>query len=180
MPNCIALLRGINVGGARKILMSDLRGVCEGLGYLEITTYIQSGNVVLQTDDEAADVEAGLERAIAGRFGFAVAVVVRTAAQWSGYQAQPFGALAETDPARVMLALAKATPAADAVTLLRARATADERVEAVGDAIWLYYANGTGRSKLSPGVIDRYIGSPATTRNWRTVEKLAALAGLGA
>ena len=74
-----------------------------------------------------------------------------------------------------MLALAKAPPSSDAVQALQERAANGERVVRTGDALWIHYAGGAGRSKLSPALLDRLVGSPMTTRNWRTVLKVGEL-----
>jgi uncharacterized protein (DUF1697 family) len=168
----IALLRGINVGG-RTVPMAGLRTLCEGLGWREVETYIQSGNVCFAAAGGAPELEAALERALAGAF-FPVPVIARDAAAWGGYlAANPFPEIAAAEPNRLMLALAKAPPAPDAVARLRERATAGERVERTGDALWLHYPAGAGTSKLAPGLLDRLVGAPVTTRNWRTVLELA-------
>ena len=77
-----------------------------------------------------------------------------------------------------MLALCGAPPNEDAVDLLLHRAADGERITRVGDALWIHYAGGAGRSKLSPAILDRAAGSPVTTRNWRTVLKLAEMVGI--
>ena len=82
------------------------------------------------------------------------------------------------EPNLVMLALSREPPDPSTVDRLRERATAGERIERVGDALWIHYAGGAGRSKLAPGGLDRVVGSPVTTRNWRTVLKLGELAGI--
>jgi uncharacterized protein (DUF1697 family) len=74
-----------------------------------------------------------------------------------------------------MLALSKAAPHRDAVDGLHERAANGERITQVGDAIWIHYAGGVARSKLSPALLDRLVGSPVTGRNWRTVLKLDEL-----
>ena len=79
---CVALLRGINVGGNKKVPMAELRALGEKLGWRQVATYIQSGNVVFAGGGGAAAAERALEQAIEKRFGFPVPVVVRTAAQW--------------------------------------------------------------------------------------------------
>ena len=81
MARFIALLRGINVGGHALVPMARLRDICAGLGWNEVETYIQSGNVVFEASGKAAALEAALEKALAGAFGFAPAVIVRSAAQ---------------------------------------------------------------------------------------------------
>jgi uncharacterized protein (DUF1697 family) len=169
----IALLRGINVGGRARLPMVELRSLCDGLGWSDVKTYIQSGNVVLTAPASRAEVEATLELAIRSRFGLAVPVIARPAREWAAYIASnPWPDVAEREPNLLMLALPKAAPRAGAVDALRERAANGERIEPAGDGLWIHYVGGAGRSKLSPGLLDRAIGSPVTTRNWRTVMEL--------
>lgn len=180
MTTFIALLRGINVGGHRPVPMAELRVLCGELGLADAQTYIQSGNLVFAATGTARALEARLEQAIAGRFGFAVDVLVRGAAQWPGYVAgNPMPEAAEAQPNLVLLGLSKSPPRPDAVAALRERAAAGERVEAAGEALWFHFPQGSARTKLTPAAIDRAVGSPVTTRNWRTVQKLAEMAGVG-
>ncbi|HWT13097.1 MAG TPA: DUF1697 domain-containing protein [Allosphingosinicella sp.] len=172
MERMVALLRAVNVGG-RKLPMAELRSLCGELGWEEVATYIQSGNVVFKATGTPAALEARLEKAIATQFGLEVPVIVRTAAQWAAYPpANPF----PEDPSnRVMLLLAKAPPAAGAEERILARAVAGERVRRVGDALWFHYPAGAGKSKLTPSLIDRAVGSPGTARNYNTVLRLAEM-----
>lgn len=179
MPTFIALLRGINVGGHRPVAMPKLRDLCGEIGFAGAQTYIQSGNLVFAAPGKAPAIETKLEEAIAGAFGFAVDVVVRTAAQWSEYVAgNPMPDAAEAQPNLLLLGLSKSPPRAGTIAALRERAAAGEQVELAGEALWLYFPGGSGRSKLTPGQLDRAVGSPVTTRNWRTVVKLAEMAGV--
>jgi uncharacterized protein (DUF1697 family) len=176
----IALLRGINVTGRNKIPMAELRALCDEIGWRSVRTYIQSGNVVFAAAGEAVGLEAELEGAIEGRFGLSIPVLVRAADDWPAYVAgNPFPDASQREPGRVALALAKAPPKPDAAERIGERARDGERVALVGDALWIHYPNGAGRSKLSPALLDRLAGSPVTARNWRTVLKLAEIAGGG-
>lgn len=162
----VALLRGINVGGGRKVPMAQLRGVAEALGLARVRTLIASGNLVFDADGTPAELEARLEAAVESRFGFPVDIMVRTAAQWSAYAAaNPFPAEAEAAPKFLLLYAGKQPDADAAVEYLRARAAPEEKVAGHVDAIWIYFANGGGRSKLASGP------KPGlwTGRNWRTV-----------
>lgn len=179
MTTLIALLRGINVGGNRKIPMADLRAVCGEIGFTNVASYIQSGNLVFTTSGSTRAAEAKLERAIEKRFGFAVDVLVRTTSQWAAHAAgNPFLAACREEANRVLLLLSKSEPNADAVPVLRLRAKAGERIEAAGGAIWIHFPSGAGTSKL-PSLLDRVIGSAVTARNWRTVQQIAELAAGG-
>lgn len=172
----VGLLRGIGPG-IRQIPMSELRALCVGLGWARVQTYIQSGNLIFRARNNAASLETDLERAIRRRFGFEVPVVVRSVEDWEGYvRSNPLRDVAEREPDRVLLALAKSSPPDNAQEVLQARAVAGEQVARVGEALWIYFPNGVARSKLVPGLLDRLVGSAVTTRNWRTVLRLQALA----
>lgn len=173
MGRHVALLRGINVGGIRKVPMARLRELCAGLGWAEVRTYIQSGNVIFSAIGEPAVLERALEQAIAAEFGFEIAVIVRSAAGWRLYPpANPFPEAARDEPNRLMLHLAKRPPASGAEERIAAKAAAGERVRRAGDALWIHYPAGAGTTKITPALLDRAAGSPVTARNWRTVIKL--------
>ncbi len=174
METRIALLRGINVGGRTSIPMAELRALAEELGLADVRSYIQSGNLVFTADEEKG-LEAKLEAAIAKRF-LAVPVIVRSASAWADYAAaNPFPDAAEAEPNRLMMMLSKAAPKADAAAALRDRARDGERIAFAAGALWIHYPAGSGTSKLSPSLIDRLVGSPATARNWRTVLKIGEM-----
>lgn len=174
----IALLRGINIGSHNRIAMPDLRTLCEALGWADVRTYIQSGNVVFRAAAAAAELETLLEQAIARRLRLHVPVIVRSASEWSAYAAaNPFPDAAQAEPKALMLGFSKATPRADAASTLAARATNGERVALTGDALWIHFANGVARSKLTPALLERLVGSPVTLRNWRTAVELERMAG---
>jgi uncharacterized protein (DUF1697 family) len=177
MDTFIALLRGINVGGHNQLPMPELRSLCAGLGWENVQSYIQSGNLLFQAGASAASLEAELERAIEHRFGLSIPVIVRAGADWPAYvKGNPYPEASRKEPNLVMLILSKAPPKEGAVEGLREYALSGERIDQVGDGLWIHYAGGVGRSKLSPALLDRLVGSPVTARNWRTVLKLDDLA----
>jgi uncharacterized protein (DUF1697 family) len=152
------------------IPMPELRALCGELGWKAVQSYIQSGNLVFQADSTPAQLETELEQAIERRFGLTISIVVRTAAVWPNYvRDNPFPDASQSEPNLVMLALSKAEPKPDAVEKLRERAVGGERIVQARDALWLHYAAGVAKSKLSPALLDRLVGSPVTMRNWRTV-----------
>lgn len=173
----IALLRGVNVGGHKKVPMSELREVLSGIGCRSVATYIQSGNAVFSSDMMPEEAETAIEQAISSRFGFAVAVVVRTLAGWRAYETASVFAEAQTArPHLLLLGLPKRPPRPDAAEKLRVYAKAGEQIEIVDDGIWIDFATAIGSSKLTPAVIDRIVGSTVTARNWTTVQKLGEMA----
>lgn len=172
----IALLRGINVTGRNKIPMAELRDHCTASGLKSVATYIQSGNVVFSSSATPMKLEDDLEKLVKKRFGIEIPIIVRRGADWPTYiETNPFPRESVTLAKAVMLALSKRPPLDGALDKLRERAVSGEKLERVGDAIWVYYANGVGGSKLSPALFDRLVGSPVTARNWNTVLKLRDL-----
>jgi len=172
MGRMVALLRAVNVGG-RKLPMAELRTLCADLGWTDVATYIQSGNVVFTARGKPEAIEALLESAIAKQFGLDVPVIVRSKAEWAEYPGlNPFPQAGRDEPNKLHILLSKRPPARDAAEAIQARAKAGERVKQAGDALWLHYPEGAGTSKLTPSLIDRAIGSPGTARNYNTVMKL--------
>ena len=171
----IVLLRGINVGGNRKIPMAELREACMAAGIDDIETYIQSGNLLFAAKSAAA-AETLVEAVVAERFGFAVEAIARSATQWAAYaKASPFQD-ADARGNLVHLGLSKAAPESGLVEVLAARAEHGEQIVLQGDAIWIDFKEGVRDTKLSPASIDKAAGSTVTMRNWRTVTKLCEMA----
>jgi uncharacterized protein (DUF1697 family) len=177
MRTFVALMRGINVGSARKLPMADLRALCTKIGLDRPQTYIQSGNLVVDAKGDGAALRRLLEKECAVRFGFAVDVIVRTAAEWQGHvAANPFADDAKALPRILHLYLARDPLKAGAAKALAHRAQTGERIEVAGGALWVDYgANGVAGSKLSPRLIDQACGSPATGRNWNSVLKISKM-----
>lgn len=180
MTAAVALLRGVNVGGRRKVPMADLRDVLEQLGHHEVATHLNSGNAVFEVDERAtrpslepAAVAASIAGGLRERLGIDVDVMVRTAAQFDAIVAgNPFEDEARADPGRV-LAVFYTGPVHDP-TLDPARHGA-ERVVWDGAHAYAHYPDGIGRSRLTPDVLDRAAGQPGTGRNWRTVLALQGM-----
>lgn len=170
----VALLRGVNVGGNRKVPMADLCAAAAHAGLSEVRSYIQSGNLVFDAGELAPEQVAGLlEDCIKKRFGFPVDLVVRTSAQWAVYaKGSPFPGAAKDRPALLQLGLSKLPLHQDAAERVRERAVFGEKIKVVGDALWIDFALSVGKSKITPAVLDKAAGSPVTMRNWNTVLKL--------
>lgn len=172
----LALLRGINVGGHRSLPMAQLRELAGELGWRDVSTYIQSGNLLFSAALDGESARDRLEAAIAARFGFEVPCIVRSAQCWFDLaSANPMSEVASERPNLLMLALARGALAADAGEQLQARAAHGERVIQTAEALWIDYGSAVARSKLTPALLDRLAGSPVTTRNWRSVVKLSDL-----
>lgn len=175
MGRMIALLRAVNVGG-RKLPMAELRAKCAALGWANVATYIQSGNVLFDADCPPAEAEAAIEAMIRRDYGYESPTIVRTAEQWRSYApANPFPDAARETPNYLLMLLSKQPPAAGAENAIQARAAAGEVVRRTGDALWFHFPAGSGTSKLTPSFIDKAIGSPATSRNYRTIVTLEGM-----
>lgn len=177
MAAFIALLRAVNVGGTKVVAMSDLRDLVAGLGFTEVRTVLQSGNIVFRgAAAKSADVESALEREAGERLGLRTDVMVRSAKEWSGIVARnPFADEAERDPARLVVLLLKDRIDAKDVTALQAAIKGREIVRGTGREAYIFYPDGQGRSKLTLLVIEKALHTRATARNWNTVRKLEAL-----
>jgi uncharacterized protein (DUF1697 family) len=169
----VGLMRAINVG-KRQMPMKDLRALAEELGHDAPETYVASGNLIFGAKGSAEAVAAGFEQAIEKRFGFFADVILRDARHWKAYRdANPFAGDAEAIPKMVHLCLARAPLKAGLVDGLRERAQDGERIELVGDGLWVDFGNhGVARSKLTPALFDKLAGSTVTARNWNTVQRL--------
>lgn len=174
----VALLRGINVGGANKVPMQALRALAEELTFTDVSTYIASGNLLLTSPLDAAATERALEAAIAKQLALEIPVIVRTREQWSAYASgSPFADAERERPNVLHLALSKEPLRSDTVATLSAYAKGGERLSALGDALWIDFNEGTARSKITPSALDRAAGSAVTARNFNSVKKIAELLG---
>lgn len=168
----IALLRGINVGGNRKIAMADLRSALETAGFHEVRTYIQSGNAVFKHDGHQHDLVQKIQQVIAERFGFEVHVVVRSAAEWREVlQTNPFA----DQTVHLHVAFLASQPQVELLNALEQTAFGEDRWEIRGNNLYLFYPNGTANAQLTHAILEKKLKVSATVRNWRTVQKLGAM-----
>ena len=153
--------------------MAELRGLASALGWSEVRTYIQSGNLVFQATGPRAELEKALSAAIMRHFKLKIPVVVRSDREWAGYaKANPLLGACRTEPQLVMLGLSQAKPLKSALDGILEYARGGEEIRQAGDALWIHFASGSAKSKITPSVLDRLVGSPVTLRNWRSVLKL--------
>ncbi len=186
MATHIALLRGINVGGNKRVVMAELRTVVAGLGHTDVSTYIQSGNVLFTASagEDTAAMAAAMAAAIAAELAVSAPVVVVTRDELSRIvDDNPFHA--EPDPKRVHAVLLSEPPGPDLLGKLdaavaQAAATgARDSVRAAGRTLYLHTPDGFGSSDLADTVLKAVsapkAGITGTARNWATVTKLLAL-----
>ncbi|MBN1210175.1 MAG: DUF1697 domain-containing protein [Myxococcaceae bacterium] len=177
MARYVALLRGINVGGNKKVPMARLRALLEGLGYTDVTTLLQSGNVVFTGKKQSpAQVARQLEAAIAEEFGFEVAVIVRTRDELAAaIQANPLPG-AEEAPSKFLVTFLSDVPDRKRLQAIDPAAYLPDEFRVLGREIYARFPNGIGKSKLATVLLGERLGVTQTARNWSTVTKLLALA----
>ena len=177
----VAMLRAVNVGGHSSLPMAELRKLTTDLGHRDVTTYIQSGNVVFTTDKPSGTVAARgrianeLSDAIADRKGLQVPVMVRTEPELrAALDAMPF-LDDEANSSKLMIVFLSDAPTKAAIASLDHERFAPDRFEVVGREMFVHFPNGAGRSKFTPSYFKR-LGAEGTARNLNTVRKLADLA----
>jgi uncharacterized protein (DUF1697 family) len=180
MGTYVAMLRSINVGGRNRIPMADLRALISSLGFGDVVTYVQSGNVVLTGSGSAPGVARTIEERITADLGLAVPVLVRTKQQLRRTLADtPFGQL-DADPKTIHVTFLAERPDPALVAGLQAKAGTfgPDSFEVIGSEVHLHCPGGYGETALNNAFFERRLGVVATTRNWRTVTTLAEMAGV--
>ncbi|MCC5473734.1 DUF1697 domain-containing protein [Streptomyces sp. NPDC059680] len=183
MTTYAALLRGINVGGSRKLPMADLRTLLTGLGHTGVRTHLQSGQAVFTADHgDEESLAAELSRAIEERFGFPVDVIVRDHTYLKAVaEACPFPA-ADLEPKQLHVTYFSAPVTPDRYADIDPAAHLPEEFRLGDRCLYLYAPEGLGRSKLAETLsrTRRTKDLIATSRNWNTVVKLVELTAPGA
>jgi uncharacterized protein (DUF1697 family) len=177
MKTYVALLRGVNVGG-RKVVMSDLRRVFVELGHSDVTTYLQSGNVVFRSPvDQPVRLAGDIEERIAENLAVSVTVLVRTGADLDRVVAgNPFGG-PTADLTKLHVTFLAEPPDPGRLVRLQPESGEPDEFSVSGREVYLRCPNGYGRTKLNNAFFERRFGVAATTRNWNTVTKLRELLG---
>ena len=175
MPIYISLLRGINVGGNKRIKMEQLRRTFEAMGFEQVKTYIQSGNVVFKTAKiSTSALSKKIEETILKDFGFSASVVSRTAEEMAATIASnPFLKKRGVDPEKLHVTFLSDDPGSVAINKLTELTLAPDQFRCHGKEIYFHLPNGTADSVLMKKPLDRILGVVITTRNWRTVNQLS-------
>lgn len=175
MSKKIAILRGINVGGKRKILMNDLKLMLNEIGLTDIATYIQSGNVIFQSNlknNELADLIAST---IEEKYGFDVPVVIRSADELEkSIIINPFYS-EEADINKLHLTFLKEAPDEKNLTLIETLNFTPDKFEIINKDVFIHCEGKYHQSKLTNNFFEKKLKVGATTRNWKTVLKLLEL-----
>ena len=168
----VALLRAVNLGARNKVPMARLREVLAG-GCDGVRTYIASGNAVFRSDVERAELARRLERAILAEFSVETPVILRTADELAAVvERHPY-----EDESRTHVAFLAAKPVPARVKALAALDVAPDRIVVDGLEAYWHLPGGVQGSQLSGARLEKELGVAATVRNWRTVTRLAEMAG---
>lgn len=174
MSAYVAMLRGINVGGQKKILMETLREWYEQLGFTRVRTYVQSGNVVFESSEQASsDLVKRIETHIEHACGYSVPIFIRQAEDVQRILAgNPFINDRNENPSKLYVTFLYQSPPKIIYSNLVPPGNSADEFSPGEMEIYLYCPNGYGTTKLSNNFFERKLGMPCTTRNWNTVNEL--------
>ncbi len=176
MTKYIAILRGINVGGKRKILMADLKELFIEIGFADIQTYIQSGNVIFNTKRKDDNIELAnkIEQSIAKNYDFKVPVIVRNVEELNeAISNNPF--FEKNDIERLHLTFLKEVPETEKLDKIKTYDYSPDKFEIKDKNVFVYCSGKYSDSKLTNKFFESKLKVLATTRNWKTVLKLLEL-----
>jgi uncharacterized protein (DUF1697 family) len=176
VPLYVALLRAINLAGKNKVGMADLRELCDGLGFEETRTLLQSGNLVLRAGAGAGALERLLHEETKKKLGVETDFFVRTTKEWEQVLANnPYPNHAKRDPGHLLVVFLKNSPDKKQAAALDEAIVGRETARVDGRHAYIYYPDGVGTSKLTNAKIEKSLGTRGTARNWNTVTKLASM-----
>lgn len=172
MGKYVAFLRGINVGGRNSIKMQELRDVLSADGFSEVSTYLQSGNVLLNSASNQRDTSDRIERLIREHWNFDIKVLARSKSFFKSVRENnPFQS---TDASKIGVTVMSKKIAADVVqSTVEPVARTAEKVVSHRDTLYLYLPEGFAKTKITNNFLEKKLGVVATTRNWNTISKLA-------
>lgn len=170
----IALLRGVNVSGQKKIPMAELRGILSKLGFVNVQTYIQSGNVVFQSSEiDEIKIEERIQNEIQNHFGFIVPVLVKTSSEIQLILEKcPFS---EEKKSTSYFTLLHAIPNEALVDVVSNETYVNEEFQIINSCVYFYSSEGYGKAKCNNNFFERKLKASATTRNFKTMTKLLSL-----
>ena len=174
----ISMLRGINVGGHNIIKMDALRELYASLKFENPQTYVQSGNVIFKSGESNLDkVAKRLQDAIEKKFKCRPEIILRTADELRRViKKNPFAKRPNLDPAKLLVSFLASDPGNQARENLRRRKFSPEEVHVAARELYIYFPNGMGKSKLPWSSLDKILHTPATGRNWNSVNKMLEMA----
>lgn len=176
----IALLRGINVSGHNKIKMVELKQLFLNLGFTDVTTYIQSGNVIFKSSEiNNSKIEQQIIEHVKQLFGHTINVLVLTKKNLNTvFVSNPFLQNKAIDIKTLYAILLKDNYFTEGIKLIEPYLTNKEELKVIGNCAYIHYPSGAGKSKLTINIIEKKLKTTATSRNWRTITKLVELSNL--
>lgn len=181
MTKYISILRGINVGGHRKILMADLRELYQSLGFENIITYIQSGNVIFETNKKNHNktFTKKIKEAIFEKYGFDVPVIIRSAEEIKNIlETNPFAKKEGVDIKNLLLTFLEEIPDDDDLEKIKTFDFSPDEFQIIENNVFLFIEGSYHKSKLTNNFFEKKLKVSATTRNWKTVNKLLELSSV--
>ncbi len=177
MLTYICLLRGINVSGQKKIKMLELKSAFESMGFTDVSTYIQSGNVIFNSaEDSPEKLEQAIKKMLHDQFGFDIEVIVLThAALAAAVKNNPYVIDPEKEEKKLYVAYLKELPEQAQLDHLASYDYFPEVYHIDNKVLYFYAANGAGRAKMNTNFFESKLKVKATMRNWRTSNKLVEL-----
>ncbi|MDP4283232.1 MAG: DUF1697 domain-containing protein [Bacteroidota bacterium] len=178
MQTFISILRGINVGGQKKILMADLKALYESLKFTDVTTYIQSGNVVFKSGEKISDLDLAkkIETAIEKKYNFQVPVIIRKAEEIEkAISMNPFLKDKNINIEKLHITFLSEIPNESNLKNIKNVDYSPDQFIIEGKEIYLHIPVSYGETKLSNKFFENKLKVIATTRNWKTVNKLFEL-----
>jgi len=177
MKTFIALLRGINVSGKNKIKMVELKQLFLDLGFSNITTYIQSGNVIFSSEEiNTSKIENLLVTEIKSKFGYSITVLILKKKELETvFKSTPFSNEEDFDFKKICVTFLDKIPTEEGIAKVKTLAAKDELLIFKNKTAYIYCPNGFGRTKLSNNNIESKLKLSATSRNWNTITKLIEL-----
>jgi uncharacterized protein (DUF1697 family) len=177
VPRYVALLRSVNVAGHGRIAMDELRASFDALGYTDVTTYIQTGNVLFSTGAKSqAGISSAIEQRLDEDFGGSPAVLLRSVAEFRYVGSSSPYAKAGADPSRHHVTFLADSPSKAALDALRLPPSGRDELVVDGKEVYVHTPDGYANTKYTGTFLERRLGVVSTTRNWNTVTKLSELA----
>lgn len=178
MERFIALLRGVNVSGKNKVNMKELKTWMEQLAFTEVETYIQSGNIVFTSAQKnVANLAQKIKKAISEQLGLDIVVIVLSPATLQTIiEENPFSADTNFDEHNMYVCFLQQTPEKEKTKNISGYSFADDRFQLAGQVVYLYVPGGYGNTKINNNFFENKLKVAATTRNWKTIQKLLEMA----
>ncbi len=173
----ISMLRAVNVGSTSRIKMEPLRAAYEGLGFKDVRSLLQSGNVLFRTSiKDSRQLARRIKQELERKFGLEIEGVIRTLPELASIVDRSPVLSPRADPAKLLVMFLAGVPDAQGQARLVKAHKGPEMLEIRGPEVYLYYPEGVGRSKLTTAVLERHLGAVGTARNWNTLTKLVEAA----